>query len=79
MITVIKQQVRSQSALHNFPLLGDTAYGAQKNNNNREYYLQASKLIIPENPVGVPSEIAIPLSDDFIDILKYCGISQSRV
>lgn len=78
-VTGRKHQIRAQSALHHCPLLGDTAYGAAKTDNPQEYYLQASKLLIPENPIGLPGEIKIPLSDEFIKLLNYCGIKKTGV
>lgn len=52
-------QIRSQSAAHGYPLLGDTAYGGLQNTGlKQDFYLHAEKLIFPEdNPLGLPSEI----------------------
>lgn len=68
-------QIRSQSALHHHPLAGDTAYGgAVIKNSKKDFYLQAFSLTFPENPVGLPQEVKIELSDDFKSILKLYGI-----
>ncbi|WP_027727629.1 RluA family pseudouridine synthase [Treponema sp. C6A8] len=73
-------QIRSQSALHGHPLLGDTAYGGMKiNNAERDFYLQAFSLTFPENPVGLCEEIKIPLSESFISILKRCNINNFEI
>ena len=71
-----KHQIRAQSALHQHPLKGDTAYGGQTLKGfEREFYLQAYCLTFPsDNPLNLPSEIKIKLSSDFIKILKYCEI-----
>ena len=77
-----KHQIRSQSALHKFPLAGDTAYGAKKlcgnKNCSRDFYLQAYCLSFPDdNPIGLPPQIKIGLSSDFIEQLQCCGINNS--
>ncbi len=73
-------QIRSQSALHGHPLLGDTAYGGMKiNNAERDFYLQAFSLTFPQNPVGLAEEIKIPLSDSFKSILKQCNINKFEI
>ena len=71
-----KHQIRIQSSLHKHPLVGDTAYGAEVLNGfSREFYLQAYSLNFPsDNPLGLPSEIKIGLSSDFIKLLEYCEI-----
>lgn len=58
-------QIRAQAAQKGFPLYGDTAYGASKNLQNT-YFLHASQLTIPENPIGLPSIISAPLPRDFL-------------
>lgn len=52
-------QIRSQTAAHGFPLLGDTAYGGKElvNKTDRDFFLHATKLILPENELGVPAKI----------------------
>lgn len=74
-------QIRSQSASHNLPLLGDTAYGAKKMDFDRQYFLHAFKLIIPEqNPLNLPNEITCPLLKDMKDfILKTCESDNLRL
>ncbi len=74
-----KHQIRAQSALHGFPLAGDSAYGAQKlNNANREFYLQAYSLSFPkDNPLEIPQEIKINIAPDFLSQLECCGIKKS--
>ena len=74
-----KHQIRSQSALHKHPLAGDTAYGASRlvGNSKREFYLQAYCLSFPENSLGLPPQIKISLSPDFIEQLQCCGIKKT--
>ena len=68
-------QIRSQSALHHHPLAGDTAYGgAVIKNSKKDFFLQAYSLSFPENPIGLPNQIKIELSDDFKSVLKLYGI-----
>lgn len=68
-------QIRAQSSLHGHPLLGDTAYGGTKlTASKQDFYLQAYKLEIPENPVELPSEIKIDLNKDFLKMINICGI-----
>lgn len=68
-------QIRSQSAFHGFPLLGDTAYGAFKISEKREYFLHAWTLTFPQNELGIPDEIKCPLPKDFDSfLLKTCDI-----
>ena len=84
-----KHQIRSQSALHKHPLLGDTAYGAAPTKNAgpsistvpaREFYLQAYKLTFPkDNPLGLPNEIKIGLSPDFLEQLQCCEIENPEL
>lgn len=76
-----KHQIRSQSALHKHVLLGDSAYGAAalgkdaSNPGGREFYLQAYSLSFPkDNPLGLPENIKIGLSPDFLCQLQYCEI-----
>ncbi|MBC6713513.1 RluA family pseudouridine synthase [Treponema sp. Marseille-Q3903] len=74
-----KHQIRSQCSLHNHPLLGDTAYGGKKIKAKQDFYLQATELTFPENKLGIPSQIRISISNDFTDILSYCGIKKTNV
>lgn len=75
-----KHQIRSQSSLHNHPLLGDTAYGGNAiKNNSRDFYLQAYELNIGPNPLELPEKITIELDKDFEELLNRCGIKNIRV
>ena len=70
-----KHQIRSQSKIHGHPLAGDTAYNGHKDRLlKREYYLQAYSLSFPQNPLGLPPEIKMGLSSDFIELLQCCEI-----
>ena len=78
-----KHQIRCQSALHSFPLLGDSIYGSKKNLQKlgfkQDFFLQAAELIIPPNPINLPSHIKIPLNKEFISLLKSCGIQKTDI
>ena len=78
-----KHQIRCQSALHSFPLLGDSIYGSkinlQKLGFKQDFFLQAAELIIPPNPINLPSHIKIPLNKEFISLLKSCGIQKTDI
>ena len=78
-----KHQIRCQSALHSFPLLGDSIYGSKKNLQKlgfkQDFFLQAAELIIPQNPINLPSCIKIPLNEKFISLLKSCGIQKTDI
>ena len=78
-----KHQIRCQSALHSFPLLGDSIYGSKKNLQKlgfkQDFFLQAAELIIPQNPINLPSCIKIPLNEKFIFLLKSCGIQKTDI
>lgn len=65
-------QIRSQSALHKHPLLGDTAYGGEKlNSEKQDFFLHAQKLSFPkENPLQLPLEITAPLPKPFENFIK---------
>ena len=68
-------QIRAQSSFHGYPLLGDTAYKAKKQNMEREYFLHAYELCFPPNELALPPKITCPLSKDFGDlVLKTCDI-----
>lgn len=63
-------QIRSQSALHGFPLLGDTAYGGTEISGAQNLFLHAYSLEIPEeNPLGLPPVITAPIPKPFRDFL----------
>ena len=78
-----KHQIRCQSALHHFPLLGDITYGSKLRLKDfgmkQDFFLQASELIIPQNPIGLPAQIKIPLNDEFIFLLKSCDIQKTDI
>ncbi len=67
-------QIRSQSSFHGYPLLGDKAYGAKKQNLSREYFLHAHTILLPaDNPLSLPEKIECPLLSDMKDfITKTC-------
>ena len=74
-------QIRAQSALHNFPLLGDIAYNAKKINETCDLFLHAAKLEFPqENPLNLPQELSAPLPIEFLEFLtKSCDITKFEV
>lgn len=64
-------QIRSQSAFHGFPLLGDSAYNAKKQDFSREYFLHAKTLFLPENnELCLPSKIESPLFSDMQEFIN---------
>lgn len=67
-------QIRSQSAFHGFPLLGDTAYGGTKIDSKRfgqDFFLHAYELHIPrDNPLGLPEKITANPQKDFSDFIE---------
>ena len=66
-----KHQIRAQGAFHGHPLLGDTAYGGTKINSvKRDFFLHASTLEFPENPVNLPAKIECVLPEEFNEILN---------
>ncbi len=67
-------QIRSQAALHNHRLLGDSAYDSKIACVGRSFFLQAFKLEFPQNKLGLPPVMEIPLSPDYKKMLKSCGI-----
>ncbi len=67
-------QIRASSAFHGHPLLGDTAYGAQKINEKQTLFLHAWTLILPENSLGIPQKITCPPGENFVSILDTCLI-----
>lgn len=63
-------QIRSQSALHGFPLLGDTAYGGIRLNIMQTLFLHAYQLDIPDNnKISLPCKIKAELPKNFEDFL----------
>ena len=67
-------QIRSSSAFHGHPLLGDTAYGGQKISGKQNLFLHAWTLILPENSLGIPQKIICPPGEIFVSILESCLI-----
>ncbi len=67
-------QIRASSAFHGHPLLGDTAYGAEKINEKQTLFLHAWTLILPENSLGIPQKITCPPGENFVSILDTCLI-----
>lgn len=67
-------QIRSQSAFHGFPLLGDTAYGGTKIGSKlfgQDFFLHATELHFPsDNPLGLPETLTAPLGEDFLKIIE---------
>lgn len=74
-------QIRSQSAINGFPLLGDTAYGSFKlQNENRDFFLHAYKLEFnsAKNTINLPNQIEAPIDEIFQNILKKISINFSE-
>lgn len=66
-----QHQIRAQSAEHGFPLWGDTAYGADKNEaNSGKYTLFAYKLEFPQNELGIPCKIELDFPQRIKDIFN---------
>ena len=64
-------QIRAQAAYHNFPLLGDTAYGGIKLNEKQDFFLHAIKLEFPkDNPINLPKTIITSIPKQWIDFLN---------
>lgn len=68
-----KHQIRAQAAAHGFPLLGDTAYGGGTAG-TQDFFLHAHRLVIGENPLGVPTAIRAVVPDNFAKMLRTCLI-----
>lgn len=68
-----KHQIRAQAAAHGFPLLGDTAYGGGIAG-TQDFFLHAHRLVIGENPLGVPPDIRAGIPDNFAKMLRTCLI-----
>lgn len=58
-------QIRAQSAYHGYPLLGDTAYGANSIHEEQDMFLHAYEIELPENTLGLPEIIRAPLPQSF--------------
>lgn len=68
-----KHQIRAQAAAHGFPLLGDTAYGGGIAG-TQDFFLHAHRLVIGENPLGVPPDIRAEIPNNFAKMLRTCLI-----
>ena len=72
-------QIRSQSALHSHPLLGDSAYGGKRilsSDSKQDFYLTAIEICFPlENPLGLPPKIKLDLPNEFKNFLTSCSIT----
>lgn len=69
-------QIRSQSAYHGHPLLGDEAYGGSKidfREFGQDFFLHAYELRLPENPVALPEILVAPLPASFIQFWENYG------
>ena len=68
-------QIRAQAAFAGFPLLGDSAYGADffsyPDKHGQSLFLHARTLIFEkDNPLGVPEKISAPLPSFFAQLIK---------
>ncbi len=66
-------QIRSQSAFHNHPLVGDEAYGGKINSGllEQDFYLHAYELRFPkENEIGAPEVLRAFISTKFKKMLN---------
>ena len=68
-------QIRAQAAFAGFPLLGDSAYGADffsyPDKHGQSLFLHARTLIFEkDNPLGVPEKISAPLPFFFEQLIK---------
>lgn len=71
-------QIRSQSALHKHPLLGDVAYGGCKlTEGKQDFYLQSRELIFPENELHIPHIVKLEQSKNLTNFLNYCDNNKS--
>ncbi len=65
-------QIRSQSAYHGFPLLGDSAYGGLCSKEISSFFLHAHLLILPDNELTIPVKIECPVPEKFRTMIKMC-------
>lgn len=68
-------QIRAQAAFAGFPLLGDSAYGADffsyPDKYGQSLFLHARTLIFEkDNPLGIPEKISAPLPSFFAQLIK---------
>jgi 23S rRNA pseudouridine955/2504/2580 synthase len=69
-----KHQIRKHSALHGFPLLGDSRYGGA-GTGGQGYFLHGAEIAFPgDNPLGAPPSVSAPLPEAFRAMLETCGL-----
>ena len=75
-----KHQIRCQSAFHNHPLFGDSAYLPDSTDGKAsKFYLHALRLTFSkDNPLGLPEHIEAPLPEDFEKFLTLNLINWNR-
>jgi len=69
-----KHQIRAQTAHHGFPLLGDSAYGADVISSECAHFLHSYSLVFPHNNLGLPKKLTAPLPAAFQKILNTLGM-----
>ncbi len=67
-------QIRSVSAYHGYPLLGDTAYGGTKINEIQDFFLHSFCLEFKENDFNITKKIICNPQNDFAEMLTICGL-----
>jgi 23S rRNA pseudouridine955/2504/2580 synthase len=77
-----KRQIRKQSALRGFPLLGDTLHGGsilETGGAPRTYFLHAISMRFPPcNPLHLPSVITSALPKDFLRLASLLGWKEDQ-
>ena len=64
-------QIRLQCASHGYPLIGDTAYGAERlTGAGQDFFLHAYELHFPENSCALPPIIRAPIMTFFEKMLS---------
>ncbi len=76
-VTGRTHQIRAQTSIHGYPLLGDIAYNSKQNSlgaeTGQDFYLHAHSLQFSENnTIGLPTKITAPLNVFFIKMLELC-------
>lgn len=61
-------QIRSQSAHHGYPLLGDSVYGG--GGKGSDFFLHAQRLEFSPNDLGIPQRVNAPLPAYFLNTLR---------
>lgn len=71
-----QHQIRAQCSAHEHPLLGDSAYNGKTFDKEIDsFFLHAAKLKIPDNNLGLPSELSAPLPEKMHSfLLKTCDM-----